>query len=40
MKNLKNNLLSIEQLDDFRCEIQTEGETLKMVSKNLVVIKA
>lgn len=40
MKDLKNNLLSIGQLDDLGCKIHVEGGILKVVKGNLVVMKA
>ena len=40
VKGLKKNLLSVGQLDNLGCKIQTESGILKVVKGNLVVMKA
>jgi len=40
VKDLKNNLLSIGQLDDLECKNHIEGGILKLLRENLVLMKA
>jgi len=39
MKDSKENLLSIDQSNDFGCNIHIEGKILKVVKENLVIMR-